>query len=83
MHLYNNSLQIINFNAAASVAAQHVYYSKFLSSKGLVIAKHIFCGKLLEAGVDIDAENNEKLARKFVSEQESKNGSMQKKTKNF
>ena len=34
-----------------------------------------------EAGVDIDAENNEKLARKFVSEQESKNGSMQKKTK--
>ena len=36
-----------------------------------------------EAGVDIDAENNEKLARKFVSEQESKNGSMQKKTKTF
>ena len=42
---------------------------------------YFFGGKLLEAGVDIDAENNEKLARKFVSEQESKNGSMQKKTK--
>ena len=78
MHLYNNSLQIINFNTAACLL-----FKISILQRPCHCEAYFFGGKLHEAGVDIDAENNEKLARKFVSEQESKNRSMQKKTKNF
>ena len=78
MHLYNNSQQIINFKTAASAC---LLFKISILQRPCHCEAYFFGGKLHEAGVDIDAENNEKLARKFVSEQESKNGSMQKKTK--
>ena len=53
----------------------------FYPPKALSLRSIFFGGKLHEAGVDIDAENNEKLARKFVSEQKPRMARCKRKQK--